>query len=433
MITYQEAEEYILTIPKFACKHTLEDTRKLLERVGGDNVKGKIIHIAGTNGKGSVCAYLRSILLKGGCSVGMFISPHLETMRERICLGNEMISPDEFIRIFNRVKDAVDEENHPSFFEFLFLMAMVYFSEKQPDYLILETGLGGRLDATNCLLHKDLCVITEIGYDHMQYLGNTLEEIAAEKAGIMKMGVPVVFVDKRSESTEVLEKYAKKVKSPAVIIGKNNILNVNINNKTIDFSLYTSYYKYVSLSLETIALYQPENASLAVAASELLKDERISESTIREGLRAARWPGRMEEIRPGVYLDGAHNEDGIEMLLATVGRCKCEGKRFLLFGALADKRYEEMIRKIAESALFQEVAVTLVNEKRSLSLEKEREVWRKYGEEAGGGIALSFYEDARLAYQQLLDKKKSKDVVYIAGSLYLIGQMKSFLRRIQDD
>jgi len=446
MRTCQEAEEYILAIPKFAGKHTLEDTRRLLARVGGDKVKGKIIHIAGTNGKGSVCAYLRSVLLKSGYSVGMFISPHLETMRERICLGNEMILPDEFVKVFERVRQAAAEEEnsragkehtggstHPSFFEFLFLMAMAYFSEKQPDYLILETGMGGRLDATNCLAHKDLCVITEIGYDHMQYLGNTLEEIAGEKAGIMRPKVPVVFVDKRQESTKVLADYAKKGKSPAIIIGKNNILNVNINHKTIDFSLYTGYYKYVNLLLETTALYQPENAALAVAACEQLKDERISESTIRAGLQAARWPGRMEEVQPGVYLDGAHNEDGIEMLLTTVRNDKCEGKRFLLFGVLADRRYEEMIGQIAGAALFQEVAVTTVNEKRGLSLEKEREAWSKYGEETDSGISLSFYEDAESAYSQLLAKKKSKDVVYIAGSLYLIGQMKSFLRRIQND
>ena len=240
MRSCQEAEEYILSIPKFAGKHTLEDTRRLLARVGGDGIKGKIIHVAGTNGKGSVCAYLRSVLLESGCSVGMFISPHLETMRERICLGNEMISPDEFLRSFHRVKEAVRQEgqeqkNHPSFFEFLFLMAMAYFAEKQPDYLILETGLGGRLDATNCLLQKDLCVITEIGFDHMQYLGDTLGEIAGEKAGIMRPGVPVVFVDKRSESTQVLADYAKKMKSPAIIIGKNSILNVNINHKFCEY------------------------------------------------------------------------------------------------------------------------------------------------------------------------------------------------------
>ena len=438
MRSCQEAEEYILSIPKFAGKHTLEDTRRLLARVGGDGIKGKIIHVAGPNGKGSVCAYLRSVLLESGCSVGMFISPHLETMRERICLGNEMISPDEFLRSFHRVKEAVRQEgqeqkNHPSFFEFLFLMAMAYFAEKQPNYLILETGLGGRLDATNCLLQKDLCVITEIGFDHMQYLGDTLGEIAGEKAGIMRPGVPVVFVDKRSESTQVLADYAKKMKSPAIIIGKNSILNVNINHKTIDFSLYTGYYKYVSLSLETIALYQPENASLAVAAAKQLRDERISESTIRQGLRKASWPGRMEEALPGVYLDGAHNEDGIEMLLATIKSRKCEGKRFLLFGVLADKHYEEMISLIAQSALFHEAAVTVIDEKRSLSLAKEKEVWNRYREKAGSSMALSFHEDAGDACRQLLAKKESKDVVYIAGSLYLIGQMKSFLRRMQDD
>lgn len=432
-MTYAEAEQYILEIPRFAGKHTLEDTRRLLHRLTG-GTESRQIHVAGTNGKGSVCAYLRSILLASGRTVGMFTSPHLETMRERICLGSEMISEQDFVRAFVRVRETVEEEirrggSHPSFFEYLFLMAMVYFKEKKPDYIILETGLGGRLDATSSIAAPALCVITEIGYDHMQYLGDTLEKIAAEKAGIMKKGVPVIFFDKRQETTAVLKKYAEKTESRQVIIGKRNILNENMRNKSIDFSLHTGYYKYDGLVLLTTAQYQTENASLAVAAAELLRaeDESITEKTVREGLLTARWPGRMEEVLPGVYLDGAHNMDGVEALLNTVSRDGCQGARLLLFGVVADKQYEDMIGKLATSGLFERVAVTAIASDRSVSITELERIWRQYETDC------SFHRDAEEAYSELLGRKREKDIVYIAGSLYLIGQLKALMRRMSDD
>lgn len=432
MITYKEAEAYILDIPKFAGKSTPADTKKLLKKLTGGKINSKIIHIAGTNGKGSVCAYLRSVLLKGGLHVGMFTSPHLETMRERISVDKEMISEEAFVTCFEKVREtaASPGQEHPSFFEFLFLMAMVYFMEKAPEYIILETGLGGRLDATNSIEKPKVSIITEIGYDHMQYLGNTLSEIAAEKAGIIRPGVPVVFLDKRPEVTDILSKYAKKAQSPTVIIGKDSILDVNIRNKTIDFSLHTGYYNYDSLSLSTVALYQTENASLAVAAAELLakEDERITEAVIKEGLQAAHWPGRMEEIFPGIYLDGAHNEDGIEALLGTIKKDGCSGRRFLLFGVVADKRYEKMIEMIVRSGLFAEIGVTVLDSDRSASLDKLKEIWGQYKQ-----ISCFFHKNAEEAYQHLLSKKKDTDIIYIAGSLYLIGQIKALVRRIPDD
>lgn len=445
MNTYTEIEKYILDIPKFAGKHTMEDTKGLLGKIAGELSESKIIHVAGTNGKGSVCAYLRSVLTAAGCRVGMFTSPHLENMRERIMLGEEMISEEEFVSAFERVKNAVHEDDtanaqgiqkeaesgrHPSFFEFLFLMAMAYFREKKPEYIILETGLGGRLDATNAIGSAEVCVITEIGYDHMQYLGDTLPQIAAEKAGIIKRGVPVVFVDKRAEVTEVLEKYAENKGSKSYILGKDSILNVNIGNKSIDFSLHTGYYKYIGLSLLTTAAYQTENASLAVMAAEVLreKDWRITENAIREGLKKAHWPGRMEEVFPGIFMDGAHNEDGVEAFLNAVKSRECNGKRMLLFGVVSDKNYRRMIKQIAESSLFSEVAVTALESDRSTSLEQLREIWGQYNQ-----IHCSFHKEAKEAFTQLQSDFKEADVIYIAGSLYLIGQMKALIRRIPDD
>lgn len=430
MTTYQEAEKYILEIPKFAGKNSMKDTGKMLSLLAG-SMESRIIHVAGTNGKGSVCAYLRAILMKSGYSVGIFTSPHLETMRERICIGEEKISEKKFVEIFEKVKEkSIHGQEvklgHPSFFEFLFLMAMVYFKEKKPDYIILETGLGGRLDATNCV-SPDVCVITEIGFDHMQYLGNSIREIAAEKAGIMKPGVPVVFVDKRPESTEVLTEYAKKIGSPVVIIGKDNILNVNINNKNIDFSLRTGYYNYVSLFLNTRALYQIENASLAVAAAEILHDGQITPEKIKEGLWAACWPGRMEEVLPGIFLDGAHNEDGVDAFLNSVKEDACRGKRLLLFGVVMDKQYQAMISKIVRSGFFAQAAVTTLETDRSVSLSQLKAVWNQHK------IPCSFFENAKEAYNNLRKSKDKKDIIYVVGSLYLIGQIKSLIRRMQDD
>lgn len=433
MVTYEEAVQYIEDIPRFAGKNTVDDTRRLLSFMVVDGISSKIVHVAGTNGKGSVCAYLQSILIKSDCSVGMFISPHLETMRERISVNNELISEAEFEVVFEQVKgkvlQAVDKGfSHPSFFEFLFLMAMVYFNGKGLDYIILETGLGGRLDATNCIAKPSVCVITEIGFDHMQYLGNTLEEIAAEKAGIIKPAIPVVFFDKREEVTDILTKYAIKKKSPAIVVGKDNILNVNVDNKTIDFSFHSGYYKYVSLSLNTLALYQVENASLALVAAQELHDDRITPESIRKGLWAAYWPGRMEEILPAVYVDGAHNEDGIEAFLSTVEGNECSGKKLLLFGVVADKSYEKMIQMIADSGLFTKVVVTALETDRSVSSDKLKGIWEQFQD-----ISCDFFDNAEDAFRYLLDNKTPEDIAYVAGSLYLIGQIKSLMRRVQDD
>ncbi len=433
MTSYEKAQRYIEEIPKFAGKNTLEETRKLLFMVAGENLTSKIIHVAGTNGKGSVCAYLRGILMESGRSVGMFISPHLETMRERISINGQLISEEEFAGIFEQVMEKVRQGNrvglsHPSFFEYLFLMAMCYFKDRQPDYIILETGLGGRLDATNSILNPAVCVITEIGYDHMQYLGHTLSQIAAEKAGIMKADVPVVFLDAGEEVTGILTQYAEKMKSPAIILKKDQFLDVNISNKTIDFSLHTGYYNNVRLSLNTPALYQVENASLAFLAAEALRDDNITLETIKKGLWAAFWPGRMEEVLPGVFLDGAHNEDGIKAFLRTVREDGCTGKRHLLFGVVADKRYGQMIQMIADSGLFAEAIVTVLETDRSASIDQLKEIWRQYSK-----MACSFHEDAAQALQKLLNNKTGEDTAYVVGSLYLIGQIKSLMRRMQDD
>ena len=240
----------------------------------------------------------------------------------------------------------------------------------------------------------------------------------------------MVFFDKQPYVTGILEKFAKKAGSKAIKIGKDSILDVNIHNKNIDFSLHTGYYNYDSLFLNTTAVYQTENASLAVAGAEVLKetDGRISKESIREGLATAGWPGRMEEVLPGIYLDGAHNVDGIEAFLKTVRLTPCQGKKLLMFGVVSDKQYETMIQMIAGAGIFEQVAVTVLESDRSASLDKLKAIWRQYEE-----LTCTFFGDAKEAYEYLTSVKDEEDIVYIAGSLYLIGQMKTLMRRTPDD
>ena len=197
MMTYREAVNYIEEIPKFAVKHPKEHTREFLKRLGNPEQGLRIIHVAGTNGKGSVCAYMQAMLMAEGKRTGFFTSPHLVSMNERIRLNNRQITDEQFLEVFRKVKAVVDEMaeegiSHPSYFEFLFGMGMTVFAEEMPDYVILETGLGGRLDATNSVEHPVLSIITSISLDHTQYLGSTIAEIAGEKAGIIKENVPVI-------------------------------------------------------------------------------------------------------------------------------------------------------------------------------------------------------------------------------------------------
>ena len=432
-VTYEEACEYILDIPKFAGKHTLADTKEMLGRLTGSRIESKIIHVAGTNGKGSVCAYLQSILRTAGFHVGMFISPHLETMRERILYDGEMIPQESFVKAFELVREESDrqKEKHPSFFEFLFLMGMCYFKEKEPDYIILETGLGGRLDATNCIAKPKLCVITEIGFDHMQYLGNTLVEIAGEKAGIIKPGTPVVYLDKREETSRVIEQTAAMLETTAIAVKKSQIGRPVMRKKSIDFSFSNGYYRYDNLILRTTAAYQTENASVALVAARSLKEERIDDEAVRKGLYDAFWPGRMEEILPRVFLDGAHNEDGIEAFLQSVSASAEEtkkGKRLLLFGVVADKQYDKMIGRIAASQLFSHIAVTVLASDRSASIDKLKVAWAQYKT-----ADCSFHESAEEAFHYIQSIQKEADTIYIAGSLYLVGQIKTLVRRTPDD
>ena len=421
-MTYKEAENYILEIPKFTKKHTLENTKKLLDALHV-KLQGRIIHVAGTNGKGSVCAYLCALLETAGYRVGMFTSPHLVSMRERIRIGGKNIDEQAFLKAFERVRAlSVSEEEaaHPTFFEFLFLLAMVYFHEEQPDFVILETGLGGRLDATNAVEEKALSVITRIGLDHTEYLGDTLLQIAGEKAGILRKNVPVVYWETDCEIADFLQNTAKKLEIPAFPVSNADYEILKIQHKSIDFSYRSLYYDSIRLRLNTIAGYQPENASLALRAAEVLfAEKRLSGEKMKEALSAAFWAGRMEEIFPEVYVDGAHNPDGVRAFLETVAKDGVKNRQLFL-GVMKDKDYRGMLKEIADSGLFDRISAVQLPGVRAFPAHELAAIIEKYT-----GKPADRYPCAEAVLSLLQKQGPKSGRAYIAGSLYLVGEIKA--------
>ena len=425
--TYGAAENYINATPKFTKKNSREDTARFWKFLGYPARECKILHIAGTNGKGSVCAYLCSVLKKADISCGMFTSPHLVTMRERFAVDGEMISEEVFLDAFRVVMEGVKnfspETYHPTFFELLFFMGMIVFEKSRVEYVILETGLGGRLDATNVVDEKKVCILTSIGYDHMEYLGETLPLIAREKAGIMRRGVPVVYPDRQDEASRVIEEYAERIGAETVPLEKTAIKEIKIKNKTIDFSLHLLYYDYIGFTVSTSALYQVENASLAAQALSLLREERITAAILQQGIFEASWEGRMEEVLPSVYVDGAHNIDGIRAFLETVGARSCAGKRILLYSSVRDKQYREAAAALAHAGFFERICPVQMEGERALPLDKLVDSFRPYT-----GFDMEPYDTLERAYAEQVTHKNDIDEVYLVGSLYLVGEMKALLR-----
>ena len=424
--TYEQAVAYVLGIPRFTKKNTMEDTRAFLHRLGDPDREMKIIHVAGTNGKGSVCAYLYAILREAGYRCSLFTSPHLVDVRERFSCDGSMVTKEEFLNAFRQVYDAIpfpgEEGYHPTFFEYLFFMAMLLFREKKTEYCILETGLGGRLDATNSVAKKELAVITHMGLDHTEYLGNTLEAIAGEKAGIMQAGAPAVFWETDEGVSQVLKKSAEKLRISAFPVSKSDYGFLKNSNKGIDFSYRSLYYDSIRFHINTIASYQMENVTLAVRAAEVLMGGKLSPEMLCRGLEKAFWAGRMEEILPDIYVDGAHNEDGIRAFLETVAQDGCSGGRRLVFGVVADKAYDDMIAEIADSHLFDEVWAVQLAGSRALPVATIAETFRKHMTKS-----VLIFESVKDAYKALTEGKREGRRSYIAGSLYLVGEIKELL------
>lgn len=429
-MNYEQAVNYIEETPKFTKKNKLEHTKECLRRLGNPQDRFRVIHVAGTNGKGSTCAFITSILREAGYSCGLFTSPHLVTINERFQINEEVIDDDTFLEAFIKVKQLADElvaegNYHPTYFEMLFLIGMVIFADRGVDYVTLETGLGGRMDATTAIENPVACVITSISFDHMQYLGNTIAAIAGEKAGIIVPGVPVVYDGNDPEAAEVIRSYAEKCGSPSFQVTASDTRILRNTASGIDFLMKNAYYEDTVFSIPFIAGYQVMNASLALKTVEVVRDMiSVSMEKIREGIMKTRWQGRMETVLPRVIVDGAHNEDGVEKFVETAAHFQDEYPLTLLFSVVDDKDYCHMIRTICGKIRFRHVVVTQVGGYRQVPAAELAGLF-----EQAGCSHVSARESISDALDDALISRGDDGMLFCVGSLYLVGEIKAEIRR----
>lgn len=425
MYTYEEITDKIENSRRFGTLSGVEISRIMLEKLGHPQKELPFIHVAGTNGKGSVCAFLNSVFMKAGLRCGCFTSPHLVDFGERITVDGKMIEQSAVTRIGNELLNR-DWGVMPSMFDYCLMMAVLYFKEKQCDIAIIETGLGGRLDSTNALGAPVLSVITRIGYDHMAVLGGTLTEIAAEKAGILKPGVKAVFAPQEPEVLEVLIKAQREC----------NFVSEKNEQCSADCILVTpediQRAKRIQPGLRGV--YQYENAAVAMlAAEEYFKMNLPAPSrggtegvmpgagymqVISDGICSAYWPGRMEILseHPFLLVDGAHNSNGVLALKESLQELYGSEKFHFIMGVMADKDYEQMAEPLLSCAL--DFVTVTPESSRALQAETLAECIRAHKIPAES--IPSVYEVRRLLEERM--DKNEKTVAF--GSLYFIGELK---------
>lgn len=442
------AREYLLKIPLWTKKkNTLDQVREFLQELGDPERQLHIIHVAGTNGKGSVCADLTAILKEAGYRVGTFVSPHLTDIRERFLIDGELVGEPDFEACFRKVLAVVKRMTgkgycHPTFFEFVFLMAMVLFEEKKTDYVILETGLGGRLDTTNVVRHPLACVITSISLDHTQYLGDTIAEIAGEKAGIIKPGVPVIYDDNQPEASAVIAAWAQAIGAAAY----------PVSEKQVDELTWQTAFA---------APYQAMNAALAVETLKVLAVAGTDGEVCRRGLAKVRWHGRMEQAAEDIWLDGAHNPGGIRAFIRAVkeqlgadaqteagmsaGAAAQTGEEIfagaaarigaeiptgtsarqgiqILFAAVSDKDYHDMIHMLCTELPLKHVTVAHLGSSRAAD---EKLLAQQFLD--AGCPSVEQYPTTGEALKAAVSHREEYERLYVVGSLYLIGEIKELL------
>lgn len=432
-MTYEETVSYILDIPRFTKKNQPCHTRAFMERLGNPQEQLPAVHVAGSNGKGSVCAFISSILTESGLRTGMFASPHLTDIRERFLINGEPCSKEQFLKAEQLVRQEVvkmqrDGMPHPTFFEYLFAVGMILFLQEGIQCAVLETGLGGRLDATNVVRRPILTIITSISLEHTEILGDTLEQIAAEKAGIIKEGVPVIFDGNEPLAEPVIRDTAKQRQAPLKKVSWKDIKILLNDGKSIDFSMDCGY-DVTNVRISFPAKYQVMNAALALAAVPYLSEMfEIAHGAVYRGFERASWPGRMEETEPEVYMDGAHNVSGIQVFLdAVCSLAKCPS--ILLFSMVQEKDYEEAVRLLCQKELWEGIILTKISDNpRALDPEHLKSCFIRELSCRGKNIPVLIIENPGEAFQEALKWKKPGQTLFCAGSLYLIGELKTVLR-----
>ena len=421
-MTYEEAVSYIEDVPKFTSKTSLVHTEKILAAMGHPEEDLRVLHVAGTNGKGSVCADLDAMLRAAGYRVGLFTSPHLIRINERFRIDGREVSDEEFLKAFQFVMKASEQvmqegEPHPTYFEILFLMGIWLFHQAKAEYVILEVGMGGRLDATNVISRPLVSVITSVSLDHMKYLGETVREIAAEKAGIIKPGVPVVYDAGRAEVCAVIGKKARETDSPCFPVDPDRIKIRELTEEGAVFTLPEESGRERTLQIPQIAPYQVRNAALAWEVLTVLRDLIPADPEVRaKGLASVSWPCRMQQVEPGIYIDGAHNPDGIACFLEAAEVFHREKEITLLFSAVSDKDYKAMVRELA-SLHPEQVVTTHIPDARGVPEEELAQLFMQEGCQA----VFSEKEPARAF--EIAAAMRGDGIVFCVGSLYLAGEL----------
>ncbi|PGT88153.1 MULTISPECIES: bifunctional folylpolyglutamate synthase/dihydrofolate synthase [Bacillaceae] len=427
---YEDAVDWIHGRLKFGVKPGLKRMEWLLKELGHPEMNIPTIHVAGTNGKGSTISYMLHILKEADYKVGTFTSPYIETFNERISVNGEPISDVDMLNLVNEVKPFVEKIEQtdlggPTEFEIITTMMFLYFGKlNQPDILLLETGLGGRLDSTN-IINPLLSIITNVGYDHMNILGNTITEIASEKAGIIKQNVPVLTAVEKDEALQVIKNKAKQLDAESLSVGSEiHILEHSTYERGEIFTVETEGYFFENLKIQMRGQHQTKNAALAVSALHYLRESNkltISDDQIYKGLLRATWKGRFEQVNsnPVIIVDGAHNHEGIESLIETITSHYSDKNIHILFSALKDKEYEEMIDRL--SSIAATMHFTTFDFPRAEVAEKLYSAC-KHEEK-------SYSESWKEMLDQLLHlfQGEKEDIIIVTGSLYFISEIRSYL------
>ena len=418
---YAEFTDWMFSLERFGIKLGLENITEFLSRIGDPHKGLRSVHVAGTNGKGSVCAFLQRIMMAHGMTAGLYTSPHLVDFRERVKIGDEEIPEKDVLRIGLKLKAIADEmaaedrEQQLTFFEFTTALAFEHFRERKPDIVVAEVGMGGRLDATN-VLTPEVSVITRIGLEHTNYLGTAIQDIAREKAGIIKPGIPVVTCERNPDSLSVIAGVCRKKESRLIRIDEDFYVS-KVEESLTGTEFEYSGWKTSRMRTKLLGSYQAYNAATALASAELLHDRgiHIPIAEMKKGILETEWPGRLDVASrdPLLILDGSHNPDGITTTVRVLSDLGIQPLTFVL-GCMDDKDAVGIVRAIAPIAA--RIIVTQARYKRALPAAKLGEIVRR--EYHGPAEVI---ESSEKAFETGLASKAGKGTCII-GSLYLVGE-----------
>lgn len=407
-----EVEEWLHSRIGLNFRSGLGRMQRAVDLLGNPEKAYPIIHVTGTNGKGSTIAFMRELFVAHGKKVGTFTSPHIVSIHDRICINGQPIAEEDFVRIANQVKEMektlLETHDQLSFFELLTLIALLYFKEQGVDLVLLEVGIGGLLDTTN-VVTGEIAVITSIGLDHQETLGDSLEEIAEQKAGIFKAGKKAVIAKLTPEAELVCQKRARELAVDLYQAGQDFTLNAG------NFSSSLANFSQLEIGLE--GAYQQENAALALQTFLLFmasRGEGVEEELVRQAFKETRWAGRLERIRPQIYLDGAHNLPALTRLVEFIqGKIQQGYQVRILFGALKRKDYQGMLGYLSKQLPQVELKVTGFDYQGSLD---EKDV-------VGYDLIPSYGDFIR----EFEDKANDQDLLFVTGSLYFISEVRASL------